>query len=405
LRPLAKEIGDIAGNSEGRAMTYATFRESHVSKNLDPQREGALRRALSGLYINHYIKQFRALTVTQIPGLEYFEKEHSEPLLGLEFLRFMCEFTGLHGYLESKEKYGRTERILQYYSTEKQELHFATNRLSVVVLHMNCGDRCRKLNWNEMPALTNLLALEGRNLPDVQTSLSYRDTLCLASQRINALCNILARRNVRAKTALEAVDAQLCRLLIATATDTEDRVLLKVFGAHGMQIVSTDFDARNSIRYFGIHGGVEIFHVRSSAGGAGPSGSQEVVGEAMERVRPHFVISAGICAGLVPSKQKLGDIAVSTALRDYESQRVGEQSWWNPVALFKIIARGSRPDAGPLLIDRARHCQLRWSGANIHYGVYLSGSKLVDNRLFKNIVLEIEPEAVALEMEGLESPL
>lgn len=402
LRALSEQIGSICARSEGRAMTYATFRETELGKTINPQEEGALRRALSGLYVNHYVKNFRALTILGLPSIEYFDTKHNEPMLCNSTIEFIMRFTGLHSYLNKSSSYAVNERIEYYDSTEKMELHYATKRLSVAIRQLNSGGPLRKINWETMNKVVRIMLDAAGRLPEQsRRATSYPEALKNAAQRINGMCNMIKREEEGVRSALSKSDSAIGRLLIATATDTEDKIALNVLNRHEISVVDVDFNGRSSIRYFGIHRGVEVFHVRSSSGSGGPSGAQEVVGEAIDRIRPNFIISAGICAGLVPSKQKIGDIAVSTALRDYEAQRVGSGGFFDRLlGRETIIPRGPRPDAGPLLLDRARHCYSQWGGAKVHFGIFLSGDKLVDSQKFRKAVLKIEPEAVALEMEG-----
>jgi len=220
----------------------------------------------------------------------------------------------------------------------------------------------------------------------------YREALAVGAQRINAVCNAISGKEPAVAALLHEYDRGRLRLLIATATDVEDRILKEVFEKEQMHIIHSDFSGRSSIRYLGLHGGVNVHHVRSSAGGAGPSGAQAVVGEVIQRLRPNMIVSCGICAGLKPDKQRLGEIVVSTVVRHYEAQRVNEG--------LRDTPRGSRPDASPLLLDRVRDLLLYWNHCTVHQGIVMSGDKLVDNRNFRARLLRIEPEALACEMEG-----
>jgi tetratricopeptide (TPR) repeat protein len=82
-------------------------------------------------------------------------------------------------------------------------------------------------------------------------------------------------------------------------------------------------------------------------------------------------------------------------LRLYDLQRVGTAE-----GRVQIILRGDKPHAAPSLLNRMRSAELMWEGAQVRFGVVLSGEKLVDNIDFRDQLRGFEPEAVGGEMEG-----
>src|SRR5438270_1472869 len=65
-----------------------------------------------------------------------------------------------------------------------------------------------------------------------------------------------------------------------------------------------------------------------------------------------------------------------------------------------IKPRGDRPQASARLLDRFRASIFDWTGPKVHFGLLLSGEKLVNNKSFRDKLLRIEPEAIGGEMEG-----
>src|SRR5579884_2158379 len=104
----------------------------------------------------------------------------------------------------------------------------------------------------------------------------------------------------------------------------------------------------------------------------------------------------GIAFGLRPGKQQLGDILVSRQIMAYELQRVGSDDEGNLV----VRPRGDRPQASPRLLNLFRDGEIDWEGAPLHFGLVLSGEKVVDNPNFRAELLRLEPEAIGGEMEG-----
>jgi len=108
------------------------------------------------------------------------------------------------------------------------------------------------------------------------------------------------------------------------------------------------------------------------------------------------IIMVGIAFGIAPERQRIGEILVSKQLLAYELQRVGTSVSSEAV----VRSRGDRPSASPRLLDRFRNGEMDWTGAQVRFGLVLSGDKLVDNQDFRDKLLAMEPEAIGGEMEG-----
>ena len=90
-------------------------------------------------------------------------------------------------------------------------------------------------------------------------------------------------------------------------------------------------------------------------------------------------------------KQALGDVVVSEMVHDYERQRVSEK---------RPEDRGATRESSPQLLSRARANLIIWTKAAVHVGTVLSGEKLVDDSEFREILLKMQPPAIAGEMEA-----
>ena len=186
-----------------------------------------------------------------------------------------------------------------------------------------------------------------------------------------------------------------CDVLLVTATEVEARAVLKVFTGQGSPFgrhhigESTYFD-------LGVIGGARTFLVQSEMGAGGPAGATLVVYEGIKALSPSAVIMVGIAFGLIPQEQSPGDILVSRQLVGYELQKVEQ----GPDGKEIIKARGDRVQASPRLLSRLRASIYDWQGPKVHFGLVLSGNKLVNHINFRNKLLGIEAEAIGGEMEG-----
>jgi nucleoside phosphorylase/tetratricopeptide (TPR) repeat protein len=179
-------------------------------------------------------------------------------------------------------------------------------------------------------------------------------------------------------------------VLLVTATGIESRTVLEVFEeAIGQKARARQIEDRT---YFdvGVISGVHILLVQCEMGSGGLGASQNTVQKGIDSLSPGSVVMVGIAFGLDERKHAIGDILVSENLRPYELQRVGSQ----------VLLRGDRPHASPRLISRLKSASLTWAGAPVHFGVLLSGDKLVDNEDFRETIRTFEPEAIGGEMEG-----
>lgn len=141
----------------------------------------------------------------------------------------------------------------------------------------------------------------------------------------------------------------------------------------------------------GSLGGVPACLVQSEAGAATPGGALVTIYRAIEALRPRAVILVGWAVGMRPGRYGLGDILVAKQIQSYEPQKLQDGA---------AIARGDRVTCSTRLLDRFRSGDLDWTGAPVHFGLVLSGEKLVEDPASRDRLLEREPEALGVETEG-----
>jgi tetratricopeptide (TPR) repeat protein/nucleoside phosphorylase len=180
-------------------------------------------------------------------------------------------------------------------------------------------------------------------------------------------------------------------ILIVVVTKVEVQAILKAFSVEPRP--SRHFVGNKIYYKLGVQqGGATVFMVQSEKGTATPGGALMTVRQAIQDLRPQAVIMCGIAYGLRPDKQKLGDILIAQQLEYYEPQKVDIKNG--------KIPRGDRATTSETLLDRFRSADLDWNGAPTHFGLVLSGEKLVNDPDFRDWLLEREPEAIGGEMEG-----
>ena len=181
-------------------------------------------------------------------------------------------------------------------------------------------------------------------------------------------------------------------VLLVTVTRVEARAVLNVFTSATGQEIKVSHRKGKTYYDFGQLGGVNVTMVRSLMGTATPGGSMRTLTKAIDAINPSAIIMVGIAFGTNPDKQKIGDILVSQAIMAYDHVKEDVDT----------IPRGVRVNATPSLIDLFQDGELRNLGEEqkVHFGLILSGEKLINNLGFRNKLLTLEPEAIGGEMEG-----
>jgi nucleoside phosphorylase len=186
-------------------------------------------------------------------------------------------------------------------------------------------------------------------------------------------------------------------VLIVTATTVESKAVVEVFQKTTGYVPKPTPVGNRVYHALGVVNGTSVFMVQSEMGSGGLGASQQTVQKGIAALSPIAVIMVGIAFGVNSEKQSLGDILISQQLMLYELQRVGTEK-----GRLKLIPRGDRVHASPRLLNLFRSAVLYWddSKAKVHFGLILSGEKLVDNVDFRQKLRKLEPEAIGGEMEG-----
>lgn len=186
-------------------------------------------------------------------------------------------------------------------------------------------------------------------------------------------------------------------VVLLTFNEYEHQAVLKAFCSERRPTTET----RDGVTYneLGIHGGMKVIHAISEVGSGGLGAAQQRSAQAIRAWRAKAVIAVGIAFGMDSDKQNIGDVLVSTQLRQYELNRVNKDGSLTP--------RASSPDASASLLNRirtvdstAKHIKdLEWP--KLEFGQILTGEKLIDNLDYRtSLKTNYAPEAIGGEMEG-----
>lgn len=183
--------------------------------------------------------------------------------------------------------------------------------------------------------------------------------------------------------------------LVVTATEVETKAFHEFIQGDIFKIVCGDYTY-----FLGRVGCYNIIHVQcAEMGSLNPGGSTLTISTSLnEWPQIKAVIMVGICFGVDKKKQKIGDVVVSSSVKNYETRRMGKKN---------EVPRGKSYQSDKCLVNAFNNLKLSWENIGIDeekkelfFGEYISGEQLVDNKIVRDNLLAETPEAKAGEMEG-----
>jgi nucleoside phosphorylase len=117
----------------------------------------------------------------------------------------------------------------------------------------------------------------------------------------------------------------------------------------------------------------------------------------LAEAQPTFLFLVGVAGGIAKNGVALGDVVVATSSVDYEMQRLSPQGTEvrltssHPTSQLVAAARKAIADVAHVSADYR---------PNVNFGVVLSGDKVIASDEVVASLLDAEPSADAVEMEG-----
>lgn len=181
-------------------------------------------------------------------------------------------------------------------------------------------------------------------------------------------------------------------VLLVTVTDIEAGTVLKAFPE--AKLCHLGDQAYHDL---GMMRDAKIFMVQSEMGSGGQSGAILTIQEAIDTLHPSAVIMVGVAFGMDKKKRQLGDILISKQIQPYDLQKIGTDHRGK----MAITLRGDRPSSSPRMLSIFRGAANYWqTPPKIHFGLLLSGDKVIANQAFRDQLASLGPEAIGGEMEG-----
>lgn len=195
----------------------------------------------------------------------------------------------------------------------------------------------------------------------------------------------------------ELEDSLETHFVIVTATEIEKNTVIQFLKPlHGKE-KPCEIPYNEKTYYWGMLGHYNCVLLKCEMGSTGRDGATLAINDAILRWNPNAVIMVGIAFGKDKNRQRMGDVLISTQVIPHNIKRVGENN---------TIYRGPHPEAGQILLDRAKNLQWNWKPRKnsqcrkAAFGAILSGEELIDNYMFRDTLFKEFPYAIGGEMEG-----
>ncbi len=399
LAAAKKAVAAVLISRANQAITLSLFAEptSHGARSASVS--AIIQRAISRLYVNHYMEFGTGEIPTGIPRLEFFESDLAEgfPLYDISVISAILATLGLVPVLN--QSWRTRERTWdELASWRGSYVHSEFRKALRLLLQALCQSvkksRDIQNNYGVREAMLSSLRHNPMRHKEM-VDLEWMEVL----HRLTSLEKNL-RKDSHFAESMEKIKEQTggdqIDVLLVTVADVERDAVLEAFKNELGHSAHLSFGRFKTYYELGVLGGARIIMVQSEMGSVSPGASLSAVAAACDELHPKAVIAVGIAFGVDSEKQKIGDALVSKQMHAYEIQRVGTAENEE----LSIIPRGATVDASPRLLDRLRSAAAGWPNATVRFGLMLSGEKLIDNKAFRDEIRGRYPEAIGGEMEA-----
>jgi nucleoside phosphorylase len=189
-----------------------------------------------------------------------------------------------------------------------------------------------------------------------------------------------------------------CDVILVFVNDNEKKAVCDALKERHARDPVVKFGEVLTYHDFGIIGGAKVLGLQIEMGSTTPAGAAVSIFDALNEKNPQYVILVGIAFGMNREKQRIGDILVSQKLSQYEAEKISTGKDGEPID----IPRGDIYSIEQAILGRFRALSAPpyRQGGPVHFGLMVSGDKLIDNAKFKEKLKKIYPEAIGGDMEA-----
>lgn len=193
-----------------------------------------------------------------------------------------------------------------------------------------------------------------------------------------------------------------CTYLLFVATRSEEEALRLAAADLGITVQERLGAGEMTYLDLGEPGIGRVFATRSSIGPFGHGGSASRAIYCMAETSAVALISVGMAFGVDPSRQRLGDVIVSTALLPYDNRDVRSDVGL-PIYRYHRVRAYPSSESLRHLFARAR--TERGRAHDVHFGALLTGAAHIGCRVYRDHLIAglrgLADPIVGGEMEGM----
>lgn len=384
-----KKLAKALRSRDGKAVTFSLFKGT-----VSHETEIMLRRRISVRYTEHYLAFFEGTIPTGLTP--YFDKlSRGFPRYDICLFLILLQGMGLLHLLHENSQDAHAWWRDFVYRRGADPAHLAlANAIQVTLISLGqsiSGTSPEVQRARIIPVLKDALGP-----PDRARTHNVSDTFLSALESVNNIVRRLRKEPSFDEAWMINNTAPECDVLLVVATEIEREAVLEL-----MPYVSYH-EITQSYFHLGCHGGNSVYLVQCRMGSGTPGGSIQTTAAAIGDLRPKSVIMLGIAFG-ASHAQQIGDILVAQQVRCYEPQRIGTGKEGHDDIQF----RGDCASASSRLLSRFQATTHGWDACKVHFGLLLSGEKLIDNQAFRDFLaanstaIGGDMEAAGLYIEGV----
>jgi nucleoside phosphorylase len=186
------------------------------------------------------------------------------------------------------------------------------------------------------------------------------------------------------------------RVMIMTVNSGERDAVLSAAKEFTQEPAWRNFTANLTVYELGVINETRVSVVQAGEQGTTtPAGAPMSTASAIRHLAPDYAIITGICYGLQPHDQAMGDVLVSQRIRDLDLGGLKDDG-------TGVVERGRGENLQPshVLLNRCQAAQSDWDGTAVHFGEMLAWNKLVNSERTVLRLRDEYPTAIGGEMEG-----
>ncbi len=354
------------------AVTYSLFKYAKIRN----QSKLNLRRNIITNYNQRYMDALNGKIMTGIPGLEYYDSFQDSGFfydydLHLYLLNKL-EIVDRNCFFDESSKY----KIFELRKTQ----HKIYKDILLEIKKIANGLYCVEVNgYNHINFLD-------KNILKLHTSTCMQEKLYALCQFSQMLC----KENKYFKEGYEKMSDINRKILLLAASPLEYKILRKVVKEYGIDFEDKNLTKNEDFSYAECYSALhsKIFLARTDMGALNAS---TVIGQLAEELQTTYIIMGGICAGMRPDEQHIGDIIIASRMHDYDLSKETEN---------RRISRGNTMTPNRYLYDKFLLESYETESMSVDSGLFISSNTLANSRDYVNQVLSEYPDAKGYEMEG-----